>query len=200
VTIHAQSIPTPAADARAAFAELGRLSFEDTSMHALLQRVVELSQQVVPGVAEASVTVVLKDKASTAASTGELALALDQAQYARGDGPCLEAAVGQEIREISDMRQETRWPDYAREGAERGALSSLSMPVPVSENMQAALNVFALMPGAFDDASRTTSGEFAPTSPSRSATSTCTRPPASGRRTWTPRCAAGRSSSRPRAS
>jgi GAF domain-containing protein len=161
LTTSAPSGRGQSADVRAAFAELGRVSFEDTSMPALLRQVADLSKRVMPGVSEASITVVIGDQASTAAATAQLAQDLDELQYLHGDGPCLQAAVGQEIREITDARQEERWPDYARACAERGALSSLSMPVPVRENIQAALNMYAPKPDAFDDVAKETGREFA---------------------------------------
>ena len=163
--------PRPSGDPRDAFAELGRISFEDTSMHQLLQRVAELSKQVIPGVAEASVSLITDDRPTTPAYTGQLAVDLDESQYDRGYGPCVEAAIGQEIREITDARAETRWPDYTPVCVERGALSSLSVPVPVRDDIQAALNLYGHEAHAFDATA-----------------------------TWTPRCGAGRSSSRPRAS
>jgi GAF domain-containing protein len=153
----------PVLDARDAFTQLGRLSFEDTSMDALLQRIAELSKQVIPGVAEASVSLVENDKASTAAHTGRLALDLDETQYGRGYGPCLEAAVGEEVREITDARTETRWPDYVQACVERGSLSSLSVPVPVPvrECLHGALNLSGVDAGAFDDDARDTGRTFA---------------------------------------
>src|SRR3954469_25849346 len=141
----------PPLDARAAFAQLGELRFETTSMEAMLQRIAELAKRVIPRVAEASVSLIANDKATTAAYTGRLALDLDETQYGRGYGPCLEAAVGQEIREITDARAETRWPDYARISVERGSLSSLSVPVPVREAIHGGLNLYAVEAHAFDD-------------------------------------------------
>jgi hypothetical protein len=47
-----QHADRPVLDARDAFTQLGRLSFEHTSMDELLQRIAELSKQVIPGVAE----------------------------------------------------------------------------------------------------------------------------------------------------
>jgi GAF domain-containing protein len=153
--------PRPSGNPRDAFAELGRLSFEDTSMHDLLQRVAELSKQVIPGVAEASVSVIAGDKPVTPAFTGQLAVDLDESQYDRGYGPCLEAAVGQEIREITDARAETRWPEYTPVCVERGALSSLSVPVPVRDNIQAALNLYGHEAQSFDAGAHATGREFA---------------------------------------
>jgi hypothetical protein len=89
-------------------------------MEAMLQRIAELAKQLIPGVAEASVSLISNDKARTAAYTGRLALDLDETQYGRGYGPCLEAAVGEEIREIRDARTETRWPQYTRSRSNAG--------------------------------------------------------------------------------
>jgi GAF domain-containing protein len=147
--------------ARDAFAELAQLSFDETSMEALLQRVADLAKQVIPGAAEASVSLIVGDRPSTPASTGQLALDLDESQYGHGYGPCLDAAVGQEVREVTDARQETRWPGYTRECVAKGSLSSLSVPVPVRENIHGALNLYGLAAGAFDDVSREVGREFA---------------------------------------
>ncbi|MBM7804898.1 GAF domain-containing protein [Geodermatophilus bullaregiensis] len=153
--------PSGLLDVNAALAELGRLSYTDTSMDAMLQRIAELSKQVIPGVAEASVSLVANDKALTAAFTGRLALDLDESQYGRGYGPCLEAAVGEEVREITDAREETRWADYAEACVARGALSSVSVPVPVRAGIHGALNLYAVGPAAFDDAAKETARAFA---------------------------------------
>jgi GAF domain-containing protein len=156
-----QHADRPRLDPRDAFTELGRISFDNTSMEAMLQRVAELAKQVILGVAEASVTLIAHDKAHTAAYTGRLALDLDETQYGRGYGPCLEAAVGEEIREITDARTETRWPDYTRVAVERGSMSSLSVPVPVREALHGGLNLYAVEAGAFDDDARQPAATFA---------------------------------------
>lgn len=148
-------------DVQAAFAELGRLSFADTSMNVMLLRIAELAKRVTPGVAEASVTLVTHHKATSAAFTGPLSVQLDESQYSRGEGPCLEAAVGQEIQEITDAREETRWPGHARECVERGSLSSMSVPLPVRESVHGALNLYAIEAHAFGQRSKAVATEFA---------------------------------------
>jgi GAF domain-containing protein len=156
-----QHADRPGSDPRDAFTELGRVSFDNTSMEAMLQRIAELAKQVIPGVAEASVSLIADDKASTAAYTGRLALDLDESQYGRGYGPCLEAAVGEEIREITDAREETRWPQYTPTAVEHGSLSSLSAPVPVREGIHGGLNLYAVEAGAFDEEARELATTFA---------------------------------------
>jgi transcriptional regulator with GAF, ATPase, and Fis domain len=148
-------------DPRDAFAQLAALSFDDTSLDVMLERIAELAKLVIPGVAEASVSLVVHDKATTAAYTGRLALDLDETQYGRGYGPCLDAALGEEVREISDARSEQRWPGYTTAAIERGSLSSLSVPVPVREAVRGALNLYGIEAHAFDDEARQLARTFA---------------------------------------
>ena len=142
---------------------LGRLSLTDLSMDDLLQQIAELSSSVMPGQPEASVTVIVRGKASTVASSGDLADRLDERQYEQDAGPCLRAARTGEMTEIADARTETRWPDYARRAVEHGCLSSLSIPLVIDESGQVsgALNVYAREPDAFDGASREAAIAFA---------------------------------------
>jgi hypothetical protein len=96
-------------------------------------------------------------------ATGPLAVDLDEGQYARGHGPCLHAARTREIAEIPDTRSETRWPDYVRCAAERGNLSSLSVPLDLGDpRASGALNIYARQPNAFDQVSRSVATRFAP--------------------------------------
>jgi GAF domain-containing protein len=117
-----------------------------------------------PGNPEASVTVLVKDKPSTVASTGQLAVDLDETQYERGHGPCLHAARTGQLTEIADTRTEDRWRDYAQRAAEAGNLSSLSVPLAIDEDerVSGALNLYAREPHAFDEGSRSAAQAFGP--------------------------------------
>jgi GAF domain-containing protein len=145
-----------------ALEQLGSLALREHSMESLLQRVVDLTKLVLAGDLEASISLLTTDKPTTAVFTGQLALDCDESQYGRGYGPCLHAASSGELTEITDTRSETRWPDYMRQAAERGALSSLSVPLPISEGMAGALNIYAREAHAFDEDSRSAAQEFVP--------------------------------------
>jgi GAF domain-containing protein len=136
-------------DALAAFEELGRTSLPTSSTQTVLQKVADLSKRVLPGSIEVSVTLLSQDKATTAVYTGTLARDLDESQYGRGYGPCLEAAAGGQLIELADARTEQRWPDYARACVERGSLSSLSVPLPIQQHVSGALNIYAHEARAF---------------------------------------------------
>jgi GAF domain-containing protein len=147
-----------------ALERLGGLALRELSMEALLQTVADLAKTVMPGNPEASVTLVVKDHPTTVATTGQLALALDEKQYAHGHGPCLHAARTGELTEIADTRTDSRWPDYMPRAAEHGALSSLSVPLAIDydEQVTGALNIYAREPHAFDAASRAAATRFGP--------------------------------------
>ena len=145
-----------------ALEQLGSLALREHSMETLLQRVVELTKVVMPDATEASISLLVNDKPTTAVFTGQLALDCDESQYGRGYGPCLHAASSGEVTEVPDTRTDTRWPDYMRKAADLGALSSLSVPLPISEGMAGALNIYNRQPNAFDDTSRSAAKKFVP--------------------------------------
>jgi GAF domain-containing protein len=155
--------PQPA-DPTEVLERLGRLSLRELSMDSLLQTVAELTKTVMPGNPEASVLLLVKDHPTTVVSTGQLATDLDERQYERGHGPCLHAARTGEVTEIPDTRADDRWPDYTPRAAERGNLSSLSIPLAIDPDAQVtgALNIYARRPDAFDEASRSVATRFAP--------------------------------------
>lgn len=115
-------------------------------MQSLLQTVSDLAKQVMPGDLETSVSLLINDKPSTPVYTGALARDCDESRYGRGYGACLHAASHRELTEIADAQAETRWRDYVEKAVEHGALSSLSVPLPISEGIAGALNVYAQRP------------------------------------------------------
>ncbi|MGQ5261738.1 ANTAR domain-containing protein [Micromonospora sp. ZYX-F-536] len=142
---------TQAMDPNNAFAELGSIKLADVDLDAVLAKIAELAKRTIPGASEVSVTLVRGDDAHTAAFTGELALALDEWQYERGHGPCLDASAATETLSVPDMSNESRWPDWAKRAREAGASSSLSIGLPVQDKVTGALNIYGTEPDAFDE-------------------------------------------------
>ncbi|MGY1694513.1 ANTAR domain-containing protein [Geodermatophilus sp. SYSU D00814] len=151
-------------EAAEALEHLGRVSVQELSMESLLQSMADLTKRVMPGNPEASVTLLIEDEPRTVVDTGPLALGLDEAQYGRGDGPCLHTARHGVSVEIGDTRVDDRWPDHARYITERGVHSLLAVPLILAgeEQVTGSLNIYARTPAAFDEASRTVATGFAP--------------------------------------
>jgi GAF domain-containing protein len=141
--------PTAATYPTHAVAELSRIVLADETVETVLQRIAETAKRTIPGAVEVSVTLVRGDTPTTAAFTGHLALEADEMQYARGFGPCLDAARGGVLIRIDDMLSEDRWPEYSVKVAAIGVRSSLSVPLPMQEDLIGALNVYGDQPHAF---------------------------------------------------
>ncbi|WP_306839760.1 GAF and ANTAR domain-containing protein [Catenuloplanes nepalensis] len=148
-------------DPEAAFAQLARIKLGETDLDGVLGTIAGLARQAVPGADEVSVTLVRDRKAQTAASTGDLALYLDEVQYALGSGPCLHAAATAGAMVLSRIATETRWPQWTARASELGAGSSLSIGLPVQERTTGALNVYSTAPEAFDDSAVQVAESFA---------------------------------------
>ena len=119
-----------------------------------LQRLPMLALLAVPGVTAASLTVVRDGIPASPATTGDVAAALDAAQYESGSGPCIEAARLGQVVAMPNARAETRWPQYVRSALDHGTLSSLSVPIVepdrVTGRPAASLNLYAPRAGMFN--------------------------------------------------
>jgi GAF domain-containing protein len=138
-------------DPTEAFARLGSIKLSETDLDGVLGTIADLARRTLPGADEISVTLVRNDKGRTATYTGDLALKLDEWQYEKGHGPCLDASAGAVSVFVPEMTKESRWPDWASVATRSGALSSLSIGLPVQDVVTGALNVYATRPYAFDD-------------------------------------------------
>ena len=138
-------------DPVAAFAELGRIKYSETDLNGVLNRVAGLARHTLPGAREVSITLVRDRKPYTAAFTGDMALRLDERQYAEHDGPCLRAAAEKATVSVPDTAADTRWPAWSPRAAQSGAGSVLSVGLPILEDVSGALNIYGGEPGAFDD-------------------------------------------------
>jgi hypothetical protein len=116
-----------------------------------LRMAVELGTSVVPASVGCSVTERAGAGYRTVSSANALSLALDHAQYAADEGPCLVAADDGTRQHVDVLADRTRFPAYADAAVARGVRSSLSVPVP-DPGRAAALNFYASAPMAFEPA------------------------------------------------
>jgi GAF domain-containing protein len=131
---------------------LAKVSLRERPLADILQEITDIARSALPGAEATSVTLVRGEDAFTAAHSGQMALDADELQYERGYGPCVDAGrTGLTLR-VPDMREETRWPDYAAAVTDQGVLSSVSAPLPHQSATIGALNVYSAKPNAFGDA------------------------------------------------
>ena len=137
-------------DPTGAGAELMQLLNSERAVEAMLEDVLALTLRRIPAAQEASITLIRDEQAHTIAAVGDLALALDELQYEKGYGPCLDAGRTDQVMHISDSATEPRWPAYLPPARERGLRSSLSLPLPVENYLIGALNLYSQVPGSFE--------------------------------------------------
>ncbi len=133
--------------------ELHALLREERDLDAVLADVVRMAKRRIPGTDEAAITLIRNKKAGTVATTGGMAVPLDELQYQAGYGPCLDAGRDNEVKHIADAETETRWPRYLPPARTHGLASSLSLPLPVENYLVGALNLYSKHAHAFEPSS-----------------------------------------------
>ena len=145
-----------------AFEHLSALRLKEHTLESALQEVVTLAKAAIPGASSVSISLVSMEKADTVVSTGQLATDLDESQYERGYGPCLDASSSGQLMAIDDTTTEARWPHFTRAAAQHGARSVVSVPITLQEDpaVAAALNIYGSDAHAFDAAALRTATKF----------------------------------------
>ena len=134
-----------------AFDELAQLVVSEHSLDSVMTAIVEVGKRLLPSAAEVSVTMVRGGVAETVASTGTLAVLMDERQYDAGIGPCLTAAKGGGVVDLADAGTAGEYPQFAAAAREHGVGSSLSVPVKLPEPISAGLNLYSARPSGFGD-------------------------------------------------
>ena len=120
-------------------AALGRADDLRGLMHQVCEQVVH----AVPGVDEATVTLLKDGRPFTAASTCDLVIRLDGVQYGAGAGPCLDAATTRRLVRATIHEAQELWPAFGAESHAAGIGSFLSAPLIVDNEHSGAINGYS---------------------------------------------------------
>jgi GAF domain-containing protein len=116
---------------RDSLATLSRFFIGDSTMGDTLQRVVDLAAVAVPPAAYTGISMLVDDKVTTSLFSDPLVPEIDQAQYAAGTGPCVDAFRDGKVYAIPSTERDERWPKFSRTALEHGIRSTLSLPLLV---------------------------------------------------------------------
>ncbi|WIX92353.1 GAF and ANTAR domain-containing protein [Amycolatopsis sp. DG1A-15b] len=117
----------------------------------LLRQVCKQVTRAVPGVDEATITLLTGGVPVTAASTSDIVTALDHDQYTVGDGPCLRASRTGKMVRVSITDAADLWPTFAKDSAAQGFSSFLSAPLVISDGHNGAVNCYSARGNGFAD-------------------------------------------------
>jgi hypothetical protein len=140
-------------------AELSSVALVGQPLGAALQQVAGLAVRNVPGIRDASVTLIERNRPLTVAFHGPLAVALDERQYEAGFGPCVDAARGSRTIQVDTDDDAGTYADFARLARREGVRQVLALGLPAVEQTHAALNLYADQ-GPLDGAARAAAAVF----------------------------------------
>lgn len=126
------------------------LQHED-DVDSMLAGIVHAALELVPHVAEASVSLVTGRRTiDSRAASSDLPRRVDALQSETGQGPCMDASYEERVVSVPDLSTDQRWPEFSRAAVKLGARSMLSFQLFVDGDHLGALNLFGEDVGAFD--------------------------------------------------
>ena len=131
-------------------AELQNLILDGPDVADFLHQLALLASAIVPGT-HCGVTLRRDHEVATVASSDAVAMRMDEIQYLRGRGPCLESMRDGVRVDVPDVAEETRWGDYAVHGLANGVRSAFSLPLTLDGATLGAVNLFSATPQAFTE-------------------------------------------------
>ena len=137
-------------DLAAQLGELARELQQEDDLDTVLAGIVQAAVELIPGAADASISLVTGRTIEAKIASGVLPRRVDALQSSTGQGPCLDAAYADRIVRVPDLSTETRWPAFCSGAVELGARSMLSLQLFVEGDRMGALNLFGARPDAFD--------------------------------------------------
>jgi GAF domain-containing protein len=132
--------------------ELARSLNEAKDVQSTLDEIVRHAVATVPGAEHASISAIRRRReVFTRASTNDISLAVDQAQFDTGQGPCLESLYDHVTVRLSDVTTEQRWPKFIERVRAHEVGSMLAVQLYIEGGDLGALSMFSAQADAFDD-------------------------------------------------
>jgi hypothetical protein len=141
------------------FVRLATALAGERTVNGVLRRVVEVTQQTVPGADLVSVTLRSPAGYTTPVETDPLATRLDEIQYRLDEGPCVEATrtAGLGVTFSPDLDRRSEYPRFGRAAAALGVHSVLAVgmfPHGGDAPRMGALNIYSYEVGGLDELDR----------------------------------------------
>jgi hypothetical protein len=117
---------------------------DESGVRDQLQLITRLAADLLPPVSYASMTGRGPDGFVTVAMTSDIALAVDEAQYADDTGPCLDVLRTGSAEAVPEIDTTVNWPGFREQAHQLGLRSSLSLPIFAGRGVTiAALNLYS---------------------------------------------------------
>ena len=125
------------------YAELSAIVLGSQPLGAVLRRIAELAVKTIPGIDDASVTLIERGRPRTVAFSGQLAVTLDERQYETGFGPCLDAARHGQTILLDTWDEGGVYAEFARQARRQGIRHVLSIGMPALQKTSGGMNIYS---------------------------------------------------------
>ena len=147
---------------RRTMADLTETASHPTDIGTTLRGVTAACVEVIPGTDSADILVITEsERFESLAPTSKLPASLDEAQKRFGEGPCITAAVDEPVVQCDDLREDLRWPRFAKSAVVAGIHSMLSFQLFTHDDRVAAMNIFGRQPHCFGQEAEALGAMFA---------------------------------------
>lgn len=131
-------------------AQLSGVVLAEPDLGAALTRVSQAAQDASAPCDGVSVTLRDSGVPTAGAASNDWAQELDRLQMTEQEGPCLDCMREGSVMRVADLATDGRFPHYGPRAAERGAHSTVSVPLTGDGRTVGALNLYSRTPDAFD--------------------------------------------------
>lgn len=115
-----------------------------------LDRLAAFVTAALPGTLRCSVALIGEGGPPTLAASGSQGQAVDDIQYATGEGPGLEAARTRTVVAVHDLAADERWPELADRACAEGVHGIASVPLDIPRSAVGSVSFFTGRPGGVD--------------------------------------------------
>jgi len=117
-----------------------------------LDAIVHATRDTVPGFDHVGISVLHRDGTiETQAATTPFARVNDSLQYELGEGPCMQALVGDGIVIVEHAATEERWPAYMARALETGLQAQMGLQLYNHEGVLGSLNLYSIESETIDE-------------------------------------------------
>ena len=133
--------------------EVARSTGDPASRDETLALITATAKTAIPGTDAVSISVKENGGFTTLAPTDQLALDADELQYELKEGPCVDAASGEQVVCSGEVRSDARWARYGpRAWRELEVGSQMAFEMFSGNRMYGGLNLYSRAAGAYDEA------------------------------------------------
>lgn len=131
--------------------ELAMLLLAVEDVNEALSHLARIAVAVIPDGPSCGITVMRDGRPVTAVYAGSVPAWVDEAQYERGDGPCLQALRTGSVVVAQDLAAEDRWGDWPAVALAAKTHGVYAHPLEIDGEVVGALTLYAHEPGLFPE-------------------------------------------------